>query len=117
MERAKKRERAKRNLPAPMPMKALGSSLAPGGKLHDLWSDSLTGGRVEGELVRRSDLTRVGPEHTHTHTSTSTSNNFIIPQEIHMWCMTLKTESTSTLQDTKKSLVKGKSIERYKMQY
>ena len=29
------------------------------------------------------------------------SNNFIFSQEIHMWCMTLKTESTGTLQDTK----------------
>ena len=32
------------------------------------------------------------------------SNNFIIPQEIHMWCITLKTESTSTLQDTKRQI-------------
>ena len=28
------------------------------------------------------------------------NSNFIIPQEINMWCMTLKTENTSTLQDT-----------------
>ena len=36
----------------------------------------------------------------------SNSNNFIIPQEIHMWCMTLKTESTGTLQDTNTHVIK-----------
>ena len=32
------------------------------------------------------------------------SNNFILPQEIHIWYITLKTENRDTLQDTKRQL-------------
>ena len=47
--------------------------------------------------------------------SNSNSNNVIIPQDIHLWCITtLKTANINTLQDTKKN---KKSIDRYKTQY
>ena len=77
------------------------------------WTRRETAGRVANTLTRSPTSSTPWRSTTGRWAeSNSNSNNFIIPQEIHMWYITLKTENRKTHYKT----LRDKSINRYKRQ-